>query len=41
VLLDFSVNDVTHTLHYLIQLLENMKRVDAEGRGGRRRNDAR
>ena len=25
----FSVNDVTHTLHYLLKLLENMQRVDA------------
>lgn len=24
----FSVNDVTHTLHYLLKLLENMQRVD-------------
>ncbi len=24
----FSVNDITHTLHYLLQLLENMQRVD-------------
>ncbi|KQP23095.1 MarR family winged helix-turn-helix transcriptional regulator [Pseudorhodoferax sp. Leaf267] len=29
----FSVNDVTHTLHYLLKLLENMQRVDA-GQGG-------
>jgi DNA-binding MarR family transcriptional regulator len=25
----FSLNDVTHVLHYLLKLLENMKRVDA------------
>jgi len=25
----FSVSDLTHTLHYLLQLLENMQRVDA------------
>ena len=25
----FSVNDLTHTLHYLLKLLENMQRVDA------------
>lgn len=30
---DFSVNDVTHTLHYLLKMLENMQRVDGE-RGG-------
>jgi DNA-binding MarR family transcriptional regulator len=27
---DFSVNDVTHTLHYLLKILENMERVDAQ-----------
>ena len=27
---DFSVNDVTHTLHYLLKILENMERIDAE-----------
>jgi DNA-binding MarR family transcriptional regulator len=26
----FSINDVTHTLHYLLKMLENMKRIDAE-----------
>jgi DNA-binding MarR family transcriptional regulator len=26
---DFSVNDVTHTLHYLLKILENMQRLDA------------
>jgi DNA-binding MarR family transcriptional regulator len=30
ILADFSVNDVTHTLHYLLKILENMQRVDAE-----------
>ncbi|MEN9538623.1 MAG: hypothetical protein RLZZ126_858 [Pseudomonadota bacterium] len=24
----FSVNDTTHTLHYLLKMLENMKRID-------------
>ena len=24
----FSINDVTHTLHYLLRILENMQRVD-------------
>ena len=27
---DFSVNDVTHTLHYLLKILENMQRIDAD-----------
>jgi DNA-binding MarR family transcriptional regulator len=30
ILADFSINDVTHTLHYLLKMLENMKRIDAE-----------
>lgn len=35
VLEGFSVNDVTHSLHYLLKLLENMQRVDeAQGGGG-------
>lgn len=29
VLTDFSISDTTHTLHYLLKLLENMKRVDS------------
>lgn len=29
----FSVNDVTHTLHYLLKILENMQRVDDEQGG--------
>ena len=28
ILVDFSVNDVTHTLHYLLKMLENMQRLD-------------
>ena len=28
VLGDFSINDVTHTLHYLLKILDNMKRLD-------------
>ena len=28
VLADFSVNDAAHALHYLLKLLENMKRLD-------------
>lgn len=27
---DFSTNDVTHTLHYLLKILENMQRLDAD-----------
>lgn len=27
---DFSINDVTHTLHYLLKILESMQRVDTE-----------
>ena len=27
---DFSVSDVTHTLHYLLKILENMQRLDAD-----------
>ena len=30
ILADFSVNDVTHTLHYLLKILENMQRIDEE-----------
>ena len=30
---DFSVNDVTHTLHYLLKMLENMQRLDVEWHG--------
>ena len=30
----FSVNDVTHTLHYLLKILENMQRVDDLQSGG-------
>jgi DNA-binding MarR family transcriptional regulator len=35
VLGDFSINDATHTLHYLLKMLENMKRVDARQSAGR------
>lgn len=35
ILADFSVNDLSHTLHYLLKILDNMKRVDGEQlRGG-------
>lgn len=30
ILADFSINDVTHTLHYLLKMLENMQRLDVE-----------
>lgn len=33
VLAGFSVNDLTHTLHYLLKILENMQRVD-DAQGG-------
>lgn len=37
---DFSVSDMTHTLHYLLKLLDNMKRLDGEGSTGDRDDDA-
>lgn len=30
ILADFSVSDVTHALHYLLKILENMQRLDAQ-----------
>ena len=33
VLSNFSVDDVTHALHYLLKLLDNMKRIDEATRG--------
>jgi DNA-binding MarR family transcriptional regulator len=30
VLADFSVNDLAHTLHYLLKILQNMEHLDAE-----------
>ena len=30
----FSTNDLTHTLHYLLKLLENMKRLDGDEESG-------
>lgn len=30
ILRDFSFNDTTHMLHYLLKMLENMQRVDGE-----------
>jgi DNA-binding MarR family transcriptional regulator len=32
VLADFSINDTAHALHYLLKMLENMKRLDNEQR---------
>jgi DNA-binding MarR family transcriptional regulator len=29
-LMDFSIGDISHTLHYLLNLLENMKRLDSD-----------
>ena len=31
----FSVNDIAHTLHYLLKLLENMQRIDQAQGGGK------
>jgi len=33
VLSNFSADDVTHALHYLLKLLDNMKRIDEATRG--------
>ena len=30
ILADFSINDTTHALHYLLKILENMKQLDKE-----------
>ena len=30
ILADFSINDVTHSLHYLLKMLENMQLLDAQ-----------
>ena len=27
---DFSINEVTHTLHYLLKMLQNMQQVDSD-----------
>jgi len=29
-LADFSINDMTHTLHYLLKILENMRALDSQ-----------
>ena len=31
VLADFSINDMTHALHYMLKMLQNMQRLDATG----------
>lgn len=31
VLADFSINDTAHALHYLLKILDNMKRLDGAG----------
>lgn len=33
ILADFSINDVTHALHYLLKMLDGMKRLDDERNG--------
>lgn len=37
---DFSVNDVTHTLHYLLKILENMQRLDSDWVNGGNEGEA-
>jgi DNA-binding MarR family transcriptional regulator len=32
-LADFSMSDMTHTLHYLLKMLDNMERLDLQGGG--------
>jgi DNA-binding MarR family transcriptional regulator len=34
ILADFSINDTAHALHYLLKMLENMKRLDSEQLNG-------
>jgi DNA-binding MarR family transcriptional regulator len=33
-LADFSINDLAHTLHYLLKMLQNMERLDAGREAG-------
>ncbi len=40
VLGDFSINDVTHTLHYLLKMVENMQRLDASRAAGGNEGEA-
>uniref|UniRef100_UPI00333E4D46 MarR family winged helix-turn-helix transcriptional regulator n=1 Tax=Castellaniella defragrans TaxID=75697 RepID=UPI00333E4D46 len=37
---DFSINDVAHMLHYLLKMLENMKRLDTDWVNGGNNEDA-
>lgn len=39
VLADFSINDMTHALHYLLKMLQNMQRLDAGGQRGDERGE--
>lgn len=41
ILANFSVDDITHTLHYLLKMLENMQQLDAEQNSGDDDADAR
>ena len=34
----FSSNDMVHTLHYLLKLLDNMKAIDAQQNAGKEEN---
>ena len=36
----FSSNDMVHTLHYLLKLLDNMQAIDARQTGGSEADDA-
>jgi DNA-binding MarR family transcriptional regulator len=37
---NFSISDMTHALHYMLKLLDNMKRLDAEGPAGNADDEA-
>ena len=40
ILADFSINDTAHALHYLLKILENMKRLDNEQLNGQDEDQA-
>ena len=40
ILADFSINDTAHALHYLLKILENMKRLDKEQLNGQDNDQA-
>ena len=40
ILADFSINDTAHALHYLLKILENMKRLDSEQLNGQDEDQA-